>query len=535
VKDGGASEGAAPSSGPVSGVPLTCDDAVKSRSYIGCEYWPTVTLNTELYNSFQFAVVAANPTGSPAQVTAERGSTMLAQVTVGPGKLEIIQLPWVQELKQAFGTDGSKVTSALVPGGAFHVTSSVPITIKQFNPLEFELTPPPKDCPGVSDTGHCYSYTNDASLLLPTTALRGEYYVMSYPTHHYSVRPGPANSQINPLFNINTPGFVTVTATEDDTTVTVDSTANVRAGTGVAALSAGSSASYQLSRGDVLELATAALPDGDTPLPPKACKGVPNGAMTDTFCPAPSTYDLTGSHVTSNKPISVIGGHDCTMIPYDTFACDHLEQSLLPVDTLGQDIVITAPQGAAGNGPDPMFVRVLSAVDGNKITFDPPAVAAPVTLDAGKWIEVGPVSQDFRVVSDNKILVAQFMVGANYGTTPAPGGDPSESIGIPAEQYRQAYTFYAPSTYTSNYVNIVAPTGATITLDGSPIDSKEFAPLGASGITVARHALGGGAHSMKSDRKFGIVVYGYGRYTSYMYPGGLNLETIKVVPGSHPL
>ena len=29
------------------------------------------------------------------------------------------------------------------------------------------------------------------------------------------------------------------------------------------------------------------------------------------------------------------------------------------------------------------------------------------------------------------------------------------------------------------------------------------------------------------DNAFGIVVYGFGSYTSYMYPGGLDLEAIN--------
>ena len=35
---------------------------------------------------------------------------------------------------------------------------------------------------------------------------------------------------------------------------------------------------------------------------------------------------------------------------------------------------------------------------------------------------------------------------------------------------------------------------------------------------------------MVEERNFGIVVYGYGLDTSYMYPGGLNLETIVIIP-----
>src|SRR5262249_53235385 len=127
-------------------------------------------------------------------------------------------------------------------------------------------------------------------------------------------------------------------------------------------------------------------------------------------------------------------------------------------------------------------------------------------------------------------IVAQFMVSANQEMPPQMSGDPSESIGIPTQQYRRAYNFYAPDTYDSNYVNVVAPTGSTVTIDNVVISSSEFLPIGSSGFGVARHGVAGGTHRMSADKPFGIVVYGYGRYTSYVYPGGLNLETITIVP-----
>ena len=36
-------------------------------------------------------------------------------------------------------------------------------------------------------------------------------------------------------------------------------------------------------------------------------------------------------------------------------------------------------------------------------------------------------------------------------------------------------------------------------------------------------AANNGVHNASSATPFGIEVYGYGSYTSYMYPGGLNL------------
>lgn len=509
------------------GVPQTCAEALQRQSYIGCEYWPTVTSNSGLFSNFEYAVAAANPTDSPATVSVERGGAMIKQVTIQPGALQTIPLPWVNDLKGVDSVgNGSGLGSVLSAKGAYKVTSSVPITLYQFNPLEFELSPAPAGCPQADTQGGCFSFTNDASLLLPTSALRGEYYVMGYPTMHLGV------SDFFGTQWIDLPGFVTITATQDGTKVTVESAANVRSGPGVAALTSGKTGTYTLNAGDVLQLLSGIGPAGSTPQAGKPC--IDDPLQGYTYCPSPQALDLTGSHIVADKPVSVIAGHDCTFVPYNSFACDHMEESLFPVETLGKDLIVTAPLSVASIGttpgqPDNMFVRVLSAANGNQITFDPP-VHADVTLDAGKWIEIGPITKDFRVSATDRVLVGQYMVGENFGGGMAGAGDPALSIAIPTEQYRVEYSFLAPETYTHNVVNVVTKTGAGISIDGAKIPANEFVPIGGSGMSVARHVISGGTHTMSGDANFGIVVYGYGSYTSYMYPGGLNLETIVIIP-----
>lgn len=106
-------------------------------------------------------------------------------------------------------------------------------------------------------------------------------------------------------------------------------------------------------------------------------------------------------------------------------------------------------------------------------------------------------------------------------------GDPAMTLAVPVGQYRDDYQFHAPQNYETNYVNVVAPLGATIRLDSVVLTG--FLTIGSSGFGLVRHELaknGSGNYRISGDDKFGITVYGYGVYTSFWYPGGLDLTTI---------
>src|SRR4029079_11825410 len=100
------------------------------------------------------------------------------------------------------------------------------------------------------------------------------------------------------------------------------------------------------------------------------------------YCDLGTKYDLTGSHVVADQPVEVFGGHACSFVPYNTWACDHLEEQMTPLDTWGQKVIAVQTKPIV-NG-DPGVFRVMSGSDGNQITFDPPSVHAGLTLDAGK-------------------------------------------------------------------------------------------------------------------------------------------------------
>jgi hypothetical protein len=94
------------------------------------------------------------------------------------------------------------------------------------------------------------------------------------------------------------------------------------------------------------------------------------------------------------------------------------------------------------------------------------------------------------------------------------------------------YVFLAPDDYDVSFADVVAPTGATLMLDGAAVTATPTAIAGTQ-YQVYRLMLGagnGGVHTLVGDQPFGVQVIGYGSYTSYQYPAGLNLLTIVPPP-----
>jgi hypothetical protein len=451
-----------------------CSVASVGSSYVGCTYYATQSGNP-VSNTYDFGVALANTQGSDATVTIDGGKfTAPVVIVVGANQTVVQKLPWVEELKRCngvgvFSCDTVNPNGALVTGGAYRVRSSQPVTAYQLSPIEYQ------------QPGEDNSFSNDASLLLPVNAWSGNHVVASWPN------TGP------------NPGLLTVTASADATSVTILSKANTYSCDGAPAFVAGTPQTVMLNRGDVIEL-------------------ISTGG------------DLTGSTISSSKPVAVLGGHFCADIPDGTGYCDHLEEVMFPIETLATKYLVAANSLPGVGSPRAYIVRVIATAANTQVTFDPPLPGGPVMLaSVGDAYQIDPGTTDRLITSSAKVLVAQYMVGSSY-----PGGnrsgDPSMALSVPVEQYRRDYQFIAPLSYETNYVNVTAPAGAAVNIDGQPIVASAFSAIGSSGFSVARVLLQrtSANHQVSSDQPFGISVFGYGTDTSYWYPGGLDLQTIPV-------
>ena len=519
------------------GLPATCGEAEGIHSYVGCDFWPTIIANP-VWEVFDPAVVVANGGMTEAKVVIDGPAGFHQEVTVAPGGLQTVLLKWVTELKgPTFSTVntsmGRQKASVRVDKGAYHMTSTVPVTAWQFNPLQY--TKPA--CAGITGGENgCRSASVDASLLLPSTAMTGNYRIFGYS----SKNEGEAWGSV--------PSGAAITATVDNTTVTVqlgpkcgaelfptkDLGVCVSAGTGVAEQKANDIVEYKMNAGDVIELVAAWAKDPQT-----------------------KNADLSGSVVNANQPVQVVAFNAIAQLPdYSVANADHMEETVLPAEVLGNEYIVVPPTTPNGDAVGHV-VRIYGNVDNTHLTYPgTKPEGAPDVLMAGDMIQIPPlptgqpapdcltvpnhcmVKEPFVVQGDQPFAVASFMVG---GTLQMPGTDPTNSLGDPSmtmevapKQFRKQYTFLAPADYQSNFADVLVPMGATVLLDGMPLAGTPT-PIAGSTFGFVRAKLsnaGSGAHEISTDNAagLGLQVEGFGFATSYYYPGGLNLKHISEPP-----
>ncbi|HEY8430666.1 MAG TPA: IgGFc-binding protein [Sandaracinaceae bacterium] len=472
-----------------------CAAAEASRTYIGCEYVAAPFAQTSELEAryFDFRIVVANPSELPAEVSVHRGTRLLERRRIVPGGLVEIALPWVEGLSFPEGLEWS---STVVADGAYRVRSDRPVLVTQFNPFHYASL----------EDGVRYSFTNDASLLLPTHALGDDYVAATY-------LPTSSAGGSSP------PWIAVVGTSPEPTTVKVHASAPIRAEAGgrFEAVDAGETLTFTLARGEVAQLIAEA---------PPLCDPTRPGYDAESGLCAEPDYDPTGTRIRADKPIAVFSGHVCAYVPFQTPACDHLEAQLAPVRTWGRKYE-TMPMGDPGVTTGNL-IRVVAVEDGTRVTFEPPVgTVREIALDAMEYGELtitGPVS----IESNEPVQVAQFLLGMNITDPPRDRGDPSQTMLVPAEQFRTDYVFVTPSSYAETptgraYVLVSRVPGTPIELDGTELEA-EWTRVGERELAIVQ--LGGGAHRGRSVAPFGLVAFGLGQYTSYAAPAGLNLNTL---------
>jgi len=323
------------------------------------------------------------------------------------------------------------------------------------------------------------SATTDGYLALPKESLGIDYMVLAWKNLPSELPPS------TDLFPTNGGSSLAVVATEDGTTVQIvpSSTTGTRV--------AGTPYTLLMNRGDTYFLLNTS--------------------------PAPG--DLSGTSVSADKPVAVLGGHRCANVPSAFYACDHAVEQLPPVSQWGTDF-ITLPLATRLNGDT---FRVIAYQDGTVVAINSVAVA---TINRGElWQQVltGPT----HIESSHPVLVAQYSNSARFDGDLASNGDPFMMLVPPTDRFLSAYRMATSddtvTTTFTNFVNVIVKTNAvgSVQNDGVAISSGLFQAIGTTGYSGAKVPVTAGTHRLTAPVPFGALVYGFASFEAYGYPAGM--------------
>jgi len=503
-----------------------CDAALDTPSNVGCDFWAADLDNeaTSLNNaaSQQFAVVVANDNDYAVTVTVTENTARVGQplsehavagAMVPPHTATRVDLPQ-REVDGSMGQNGmytlNSGTGTFVSPHAFHVVTTGPVVVYQFNPI-------------------IQQFSNDASTLIPIQALGADYVIIGFPTANPCAPIAVDNS-------IPDHTSITIVPAEDDTTITVTPSHPVLASGGDSGIAIPATAKNtplvipHVSRYTVVNL------ESDQPMQ----------------CDLSRDGDFTGSIVHADKPVAVFasnergdgfGGADNVVYPpdwdmmSDDLCCtDHLEEQLLPVTALGKEFAIARSPIRSTDSTgwkEPDIVRVVATVDGTNVTTNLPAPNDHFVVGRNQQ-HTFAATTGFAMTSDQPIEVATYLVPQHF-VKHGYIGDPSSLLMPAAEQFRQSYVYLVPGTFQSNYIVVAKPADANITLDGTPLGQVTGCSAGPIGMVngtmfdqLTCPAMEG-RHVISGDKPFGLSVYGYYNVGSYAFVGGSDVKIINPI------
>jgi hypothetical protein len=523
-----------------------CATAAAAKSAVGCDFF---TIEPDApHEGSCFAAFISNGGSSDVALTLDFGGVPIKNfadfaripsgsgpsLTYGPlggsgnvlpaGKVAILFLagsfdpgvvPCPAGISPAFTSTGDAALHGTGIGTAFHITTDNPVTAYDIYPY-----------------GGGTSAVTAASLLIPTSAWAKSYIAVD------AYERGPET-----ISGSRGKSWIAIVGMEDETLVTIRPTVNIVGAANLPAAAKDTATTYSVDRGKVLQFV--------------------------------QEDELVGSPIESTKPVGLIGGHVCMNVPFNaTGACDSAHQQIPPVNALGHEYVVARYRDRYPGKPESPPVRIVGAVDGTILTYDPaPPSGAPQILNGRQMVQF-EASDAFTVRSqdcNHPFYVAAYMTGATaYEPLPEGSdqwldarGDPEFVNVVTPEQYAGEYVFFTDPTYPETELVVVRKKSASgfaeVKLECLGGNVTGWTDVGNGGtyqytrvdlVTGNFEKQGNcdnGQHRMSSAAPFGVTVWGWGsaatggscestpcpppysQWVSYAYPAGMSIAPINSV------
>jgi hypothetical protein len=256
--------------------------------------------------------------------------------------------------------------------------------------------------------------------------------------------------------------------------------------------------------------------------------------------------DMTGSYISSDKPVAVFAGQMRAVVPINIFSAapsrDCLIEQMPPVNTWGQNAFIVPYAQPAQEDPQGTdLVRILAAYDSTDISLNGSPL---VRLNRAGYYE-SALTTAGTITSTRPMLVMQYKKTSQFTGTNRTG-DPFMMVMPPKEQFMSSYRFINTQAwelsqtthqyqivYTLQYIGLIVPTASlpSLTIDNITPDLSQFRPIpGTTDYSYANILMKDGVHEVKADKPFGLFIYGYGIADSYGYVGGMSFKILDNTP-----
>ncbi len=234
-------------------------------------------------------------------------------------------------------------------------------------------------------------------------------------------------------------------------------------------------------------------------------------------------YDLTGSKIVSNKPLSVISGHECGNIPTYTNYCEHVVEFVPPTVTWGKEFMVSPYASRTSQ-----YYKILA----KQYTFYSYNCGSSSTsgyLSEGQHITIKSTNQYCYIEANQPILVTQMSPSSENEYIGHAIGDPAVSIIPPMDKYLKTYSFHVPNPDSLNYVyaNIISKKKVNFSLK---IGLSEFSPSWTTITDNNGNTVGYGTSlqstfsfntvytiTNSADAEFYVIVYAFGDYKAISF------------------
>ena len=245
-----------------------------------------------------------------------------------------------------------------------------------------------------------------------------------------------------------------------------------------------------------------------------------------------SVDDLTGTKIVTDKPVSVLSGHQCAVVPGNVGGCDHLIEQVPPTTLWGR-VYYTAPLATRRS----YTIKVLAAYNSTVVDIYCNNTRECHSISEGESVNITLSLQEHCVInSSKKVLVIQFSHGFEDDNTDQ-YGDPMMTLVPATNQYSNKFQFSTlqdQSEDYTHYINIIVlsqyyqPDMIYLISGGvnRSLDTHQWVPIMVNNVTEAysvqvnvSESMGEVVHS-NTTALMSVVIYGFGNRSAYGHPGG---------------